>query len=309
MVKVNEIPKFFERVISGNYRDDKLAKNELEEIRRVYERLELPSYQDPEYIGLEYDPIDSEWESFATDPVMRQRQLAALAALDSIVNSGGLMLTDQAVLNKLSSDVGAEDRGRREAILQNYQMRGMGSSGNELAAQMMNAQASANRQAQQSMDVAGMAQKRALDAIISGSDVAGRVRGDDFREAAARAQAMDQMKQFNARNSFDARKYSTDRFNDTIDARNQVRSNSFRDQLSKASGVTGANRDMAGWYTDSASRQAQRDAQIMEYIIKGAKSAASAMGGGAGAAGAGGSSWSPGPTSAGGGGAGQYNSL
>jgi hypothetical protein len=288
MVKVNEIPKFFERVISGNYRDDKLAKNELEEIRRVYESLELPSYQDPEYIGLEYDPIDSEWESFATDPVMRQRQLAALAALDSIVNSGGLMLTDQAVLNKLSSDVGAEDRGRREAILQNYQMRGMGSSGNELAAQMMNAQASANRQAQQSMDVAGMAQKRALDAIISGSDVAGRVRGDDFREAAARAQAMDQMKQFNARNSFDARKYSTDRFNDTIDARNQVRSNSFRDQLSKASGVTGANRDMAGWYTDSASRQAQRDAQIMEYIIKGAKSAASAMGGGAGAAGAGG---------------------
>jgi hypothetical protein len=148
------------------------------------------------------------YDQLQTDPRLREQQLQSLAALDEIAASGGLTTQDQANLNRIQTDAATADRGRREAILQNAQQRGMGGSGLELLAQLQSSQAATDRAAQQGLDVAGLAQQRALDAILQGSNVAGNLRGQDFSEQSRVADARDAIAKFNAQNTNQNNQYN-----------------------------------------------------------------------------------------------------
>jgi hypothetical protein len=84
------------------------------------------------------------------------------------------------------------------------QARGVGGSGNELLAQLQSSQAATDRQAQQGLDVAGMAQSRALQSNQQQGALGGDIRRQDFGEQSAKAQATDNINQFNVgtRNDF-----------------------------------------------------------------------------------------------------------
>jgi hypothetical protein len=142
----------------------------------------------------------SAMEGIALDPALRQQQMASMAALQDIANSGGLTSKDKANLSRIETDNATADRGRREAIRQNMAARGMGGSGMDLLAQLQSSQAATDRAAQQGLDVAGMAEQRALDAIMQSGNLAGNLRGQDYSEASQKAKAQDAIAQFNAAN-------------------------------------------------------------------------------------------------------------
>ena len=174
---------------------------------------------------LEVDPIaaakadlvtagPSAMESVSTDPRLKDQQTASLAALNELATNGGMTAADEANLERVKSEVGQADRGRREAILQNAASRGMGGSGMELLAQLDSSQAATDQAAQRGLDINGMAQARALDAMMKGGQLAGDVRGQDFGEQSAIASAKDTMSKFNASQATNNNQFNTGAVND-----------------------------------------------------------------------------------------------
>lgn len=157
----------------------------------------------------------TELGNISTDPSLRNAQIEALNSLQDISSSGGLTAMDRAQLGQLQTELSNQERGSREAIMQNAQARGVGGSGLELAQQLMNQQGSAQRASQQGMDIAAQAQARALEAIQQAGQLGGNIRSQDFDEQARIAQAQDAINQFNAAN-----KQNTNMAN--VNARNQA---------------------------------------------------------------------------------------
>jgi hypothetical protein len=104
-------------------------------------------------------------------------------ALDEIIAGGGFTANDKAQLARLRSEESQADRGRREAIMNNFAARGMSGTPNDMLAQLSSSQAATTRDAQRSLDTAGMAQQRSFDAKVQ------------------KAQAADEINRFNAVNS------------------------------------------------------------------------------------------------------------
>lgn len=143
----------------------------------------------------------SEMNEIVSDPRFKQNQMDALLGLQEISDSGGMTAADEANLSKIQSQEDASARGKREAILQNAQSRGLGGSGLELMSQMQNQQDAATRQSQRDMDVAGMAQQRALEALMQQGQLSGQIQNQDFNQKAQTAQANDAISKFNAQNT------------------------------------------------------------------------------------------------------------
>ena len=143
---------------------------------------------------------ESGMNNISLDPKLKSAQMDALSSLQDISSSGGMTNMDKANLSRIATDEAASARGSREAILANAASRGMGGSGLELMSQMQNDQASAGRKSQRDLDVAGMAQQRALDALMKGGQMAGDIQGQDFNRQAQVAGANDAIAKFNAQN-------------------------------------------------------------------------------------------------------------
>lgn len=142
----------------------------------------------------------TEMADISTDPRLRNAQMDALEKL-SRQGEEGLTAVDRAALNQVRSSVAQDARARNEAVLQNMAQRGMGGSGAELAAQLSNSQAAALRASEESDRLAAMAQQRALEATMSGANLAGQVQGRDFEQQAAIARAKDEIARYNAMNA------------------------------------------------------------------------------------------------------------
>ena len=136
-------------------------------------------------------------QQISTDPELRKAQMAALDRL-SQVSEEGMTAEDRARLGQIQREVGRAERGSREAILQNMAQRGISGSGLELAAQLSNQQAAAERRQMEGLNVEAMAQRRALEALGQVGDLSGRIRGQDFGEEAQKAAAADAIAKFNA---------------------------------------------------------------------------------------------------------------
>lgn len=148
------------------------------------------------------DTVDgTAFDNVATDPRLKEQQTASLAALKELADGGGFNSTDQANLARSRSGVEQADRGRREAIQQGMARRGMGGSGMDLLAQLDSSQAATDRQSQEGLNIAGMAQDRALQALMQGGSLAGDVRGQDFSEQSRVAEARDSIAKFNSANT------------------------------------------------------------------------------------------------------------
>lgn len=142
----------------------------------------------------------SKMEQITTDPRFQQAQMSALDELSDITSNGGLTAIDKSKLNDISNQEATQQRGAREAIIQNAQARGMGGSGIEMAQQMQNQQDSATRQNSKDLDVAAMAQQRALDALAMQGQMGSNMQNQQFNQKAQVAGAQDAVSKFNAAN-------------------------------------------------------------------------------------------------------------
>jgi len=139
---------------------------------------------------------ESQLSSFSQDPRLKQAQMSALDGLSEMA-SGELNDIDEAALSQIASQERTAEKGQRDAILQQAEMRGAGGSGLELAQQLLNQQQSAQRQSQRDTDVAGMAQQRALQAMSQSGQLAGQIGNQDLNTSATVSGAQDAINRFN----------------------------------------------------------------------------------------------------------------
>lgn len=172
----------------------------------------------------------SGFEDISEDPIGRQASINALNQLQEIVSAGGLDPEALAQLQEVTDTQRQVEQGQRGAILQGAQARGVGGSGLELASLLGASQGGANRAARQGQNIQAQAQQRVLDALLAGSDIGSRLRGQDFSQAAQRASAQDLINQFNARQQaqtqgqrFGAVQARQDLTNRNVDLENQRR--------------------------------------------------------------------------------------
>jgi hypothetical protein len=243
--------------------------------------------------AIKQDP--SQFEKIVTNAKYQAAQNNALSQLEEIGNSGGLRLQDKAALQESMLENQARDRANRQAISADMQRRGLGGSGFEVASQLQGQQATADRDAQNSLKIAAEAQNRALKAIEGAGQLAGQFRGQDFNEQSARATAADRINQFNTQNLRDVSAANTAALNraqevnlqnaQDIANRNTQLANQeqmhnkslvqqqFQNQAQKAAGMSG----QYGQLAQNAQRQGQLEGNAISNIGGGLAGAASAQ--------------------------------
>jgi len=143
---------------------------------------------------------ESEMKGIALDPKLREAQMSALSELQDIGQSGGMRLSDKAALEGMMGDINADITGREQALRSEMARRGMAGSGMELAQRQMAQQAAAQRAHMGGLTQAGMAQDRALQALMQAGQMGGNIRQQDFGEQAQIAAAQDAINRFNTAN-------------------------------------------------------------------------------------------------------------
>lgn len=169
------------------------------------QNLNLQNYAAPEdlqYLGdLNAEEMSpSELRNILTDPRLQTAQYDTLNQLKQQIDQGGLTAIDRAQLNDIQSQQTSVDKGQREAILQQAQMRGLGGSGVSLAQQLQGQQASANQASQQAMQVAAQAQQARQQAALQRAGLAGSMQAQSFGQQAEQAAAQDAINSFNVAN-------------------------------------------------------------------------------------------------------------
>lgn len=132
------------------------------------------------------------------NPEASRAQFESLNQLQKIVQEGGLTAIDKAKLNEIRNQINTQNRGNQLALQNEFQSRGLGGSGLELASRLVADQNSANRAADQSTDVAALAQQRALQAILSSGQLGGQIREQQFTEDSSKAKSADAVNALNA---------------------------------------------------------------------------------------------------------------
>ena len=146
---------------------------------------------------------DTNLSGITADPRYREASENALNELAGIGNAGGMRLSDKAMIGEIMSDVDARNRGAQQAIKSDVIARGGGGSGFELASRLGAAQGSAQDANRRGLDVAAMAEDRALQAILQGGEMGMKLEGMDYGQKAAEAQAQDAIDRWNAMNRAD----------------------------------------------------------------------------------------------------------
>lgn len=262
--------------------DRRRARQEMEQALQEFQKIRAPTKGELSY-NVEDIPFlmealgeraqeagPSAMEGISLDPNLRQAQLEALTSLQRIGEGGGMTAMDRARLNDIQRSVAQAERGSRGAIQQSMGRRGMGGSGLELAAQLQNQQAGADRAAREALGVEAQAQQRALEALQQRGGMAGRMESEDFRRAAQRAEAADTIAKFNAMQRAGAQQRNvagqrdlqrmrqemamknTGARNVAAASRADAAERAFKAQMARAQGTSGGLKDLSGMSSERA---------------------------------------------------------
>jgi hypothetical protein len=220
--------------------DRKRAAALMEQAASQY-NIDLPELQ--KLVAEQLGP--SAYESIKTDPMLREAQMGSLDTLEQMNQAGGYTLEDQSVLNKTLNKVARNNASANAQVRNDMAARGVGGSGAELAMQLSNNQAGAQRAAETGLDVAAGAQRRRFDSILSKGRMAGDVRNQDFSEASRKADAQDSIDRWNASARTDANRYNSG-----------LSQQNFNNRMRLADSRAGVNRTQAGYYSDQSDRKA-----------------------------------------------------
>lgn len=140
------------------------------------------------------------YEGINVDPGMRAAQMEALQGLQDVYQQGGLTAMDRSKIQQIQDEQSQFEKGQREAIMDNSRRRGVSGSGMEIAAQLMAQQEGANRAGRAGLDVAAMAQQRALEAMMQSGQLGGQIEDRSYGQQAQKAAAANEIAKFNASN-------------------------------------------------------------------------------------------------------------
>jgi hypothetical protein len=119
-------------------------------------------------------------------------QQRAMDELFGIYDQGGATAQDRAREGQARANSDQYIRGQREAHQQDLGERGMYGSGAEIGMLLGDRQNAATTMAQSDLDTQAMHEQRAMDALMKGGDMAGRMRDTSFQEGSDRALGEDE---------------------------------------------------------------------------------------------------------------------
>jgi hypothetical protein len=173
--------------------DKEKARALIDGILKEYSGVNVPELE--RIVGETLGP--SAMEGVNADPRLRQEQLGSLEQLSNLSETGNNAET-RARLGAIMSQLARQEGAGRNAILNSMRARGVSGSGAELAAQLSNQQATAERAQTAGLQTAADANRRALDALLQKGNMAGQIRSQDFSQDSAKAQARDAIARYNA---------------------------------------------------------------------------------------------------------------
>jgi len=228
---------------------------------------------------------DTELRNILRNEQARQAQLDVLGEYQDLSQTG-LTAVDRAALTDIQNQIATQERGQREAILQNMAQRGLSGSGTELAANLLAGQSASQRASQMGMDQAAQAQQARLQALENVARMGQGLEETDFQRASRQAEASDVINQFNTRNKIAAEAENLankqDVMNLTTQQRNRIREGNT-DLINQAltenvinrplaqyglqsrytSGVAGGLQDVAGSRERQATNRYNTQAQLL----------------------------------------------
>ena len=113
------------------------------------------------------------------------------------IAESGFSAQDRANMEEIRRRVASEEKGNRDAILQNAMQRGVGGSGLEMMSSLMNQQSSADRRALENIMTEARGEQRRMDASGRGAQLGSALRGQEFGEERTMDEAERMIDQFN----------------------------------------------------------------------------------------------------------------
>lgn len=129
------------------------------------------------------------------DPQFKLKQLAALKNLEELSQTG-LGATGRQEFSKWRLMAGRDAEARRQALAQQFQARGLGLGGAELAAQLSAAQSSDLAAAEAADRIAAQQESAKIGALAKFGDYASQMRAQEFGMSTTKAEAADKMRMF-----------------------------------------------------------------------------------------------------------------
>jgi len=197
----------------------------------------------------------TEFGSLKEDDSLRQAQLRALSEFGNVYDSEGMTEADKAAMALARNDVSQRAGSQYQGVAQMMARRGGGGSGLQAAMYGQAGQDATNALANMDMQSQIAARQRALQALGMSADLAGSVRGQDYRALSDRARAQDAINQFNANQRAEA---SNENARRTMDMANF--------NLDRLNRRTGALNTQASGYDGSAQRTQQTASGVANSV-------------------------------------------
>lgn len=140
----------------------------------------------------------SAFQSLSVDPATRDAEMSALGGYKDIIAGGGLDAMDRAKLAQIQSTQAGQTNAAEAGLREDAARRGQATS--NAAAQRAAVAAGADRAAAQGTDVAAQAEANRRAALGQYGQMAAGIHGQDYGEAANRAQAADTTNRLNWQN-------------------------------------------------------------------------------------------------------------
>lgn len=228
----------------------------------------------------------------STDPRLAMAQMQALDTMQQL-GQNSFTPEEMAQLKSMQRSQAQRGKANQESILQNMAQRGQAGSGSELAARLASAQAGAQQEAESSERLNAEAHSRALQAMMNAGELGGKIRGQEFGEKSAQAQAADQIEAFNVQQRAGVGQRNVAAQNQAAQQQAMIRQDQenerarllnaqeahnkslqqakFENEMQKAGGVQKAMYGKAGQQYDEAANVGQSVKDIGMGITKGAQ--------------------------------------
>jgi hypothetical protein len=249
--------------------------------------------QSPELVGqLEAEVLGpSAMQGIQEDPRLRAAQMSALEEVSGLAKTG-LGAEDIAALNQIRRQAAGMAQAQKATTLQQMQERGLADSGSNLIAQLQAGQAASDMAAQQGDRLAAEAAAARRQALGQQASMASQMSQQQLALAGQKASAADVINQFNTQNrqGVNAQNLAARQniANQQAATKNQQElynkgliQQQFQNQMAKATGVTGAQTNLANIYGQQAgaAQQAQQAGTGALLNVAGTLGAAAIKGG------------------------------
>lgn len=178
--------------------DQALRNNERN--KKLYDDIALPTYQD-------YVPETYDYETIKEDPNIRSAQMAALAKMSGLAESG-LTAEDEAAFTKAKQNAGQILKSGNDAAIANANARGVGGSGLEFAMREMSNQQGAQNAQNAGMDQAATSARQRLLYNQAYQTGLGNQRSQDFQANQANTGIVNRFNEANTNNRNSAFQYN-----------------------------------------------------------------------------------------------------